>query len=166
MDRAKLCEILSSLRAHEREFEDFKRQVAGIRHDVSQLSAQQNTFGIKESGCLELMDNAFSELLKAMHGDDVYFCDFNIVEPTSHKKECMDYDCGVYVMKMLLHEYVGGVFGSSKVDVLQELDFRCISIGPTNVPTEFDRQIIGAIILTSRSNKVRHTLLHKAQQLY
>ncbi|XP_062115031.1 uncharacterized protein LOC133829158 [Humulus lupulus] len=111
------------------------------------------------------MDNAFCESVKSVHTSDWAFADFDVAEPLSHRKKCIDYDCGVYVMKMLLQEYVDGILGGRGDDVVADLDWRCTWAGPTNVPREIDRLLIGARILTSGVNKVRDNMFQKAVKM-
>ncbi|XP_062108387.1 uncharacterized protein LOC133819214 isoform X3 [Humulus lupulus] len=115
---------------------------------------------------LRSMDNAFCESVKSVHTSDWAFADFDVAEPSSHHKKCADYDCGVYVMKMLLQEYVDGILGGRGDDVVADLDWRCTWAGPTNVPREIDRLLIGAKILTSGVNKVRDNMFQKAVKMH
>ncbi|XP_062104903.1 uncharacterized protein LOC133816399 isoform X1 [Humulus lupulus] len=102
---------------------------------------------------LQSMDEAFTEQVKKVRWTDFTFRGVSIEEPVTHKKECVEYDCGVYVMKMLLQEYVPGVLTKGENDAIDELHIgKCILTGPTNVPTELGRQLIAGRILTSSIN--------------
>ncbi|XP_062085494.1 uncharacterized protein LOC133791587 [Humulus lupulus] len=85
------------------------------------------------------MDNAFSEQFKKVYGSDFSFTQFSISEPISHRYKCVDYDCSVYVTRMLLQEYVKGVLGDEADDVVDDyVPGIPIRIGPLYVPREFD----------------------------
>ncbi|XP_062108195.1 uncharacterized protein LOC133819055 isoform X2 [Humulus lupulus] len=97
---------------------------------------------------LESMDNAFSKTLKEVRGSDFCFRGFHIEQPVSHSKECIQYDCGVYVMKMLLQEYVPEVLSQRTDDKIDDLELgKCVRSGPTNVATKWDRQLIAGSTL-------------------